>query len=1167
MKKRFLLFLSLVFFTSCNTKQESITNVNTTKDVLTHLQVTVLDELPESLKSKTIVLDTMPEPKTVLVPKNGGITKMLPFLQNEKGEPILNSEGKHFIMGEGGKSNFTNFTTNNGLALDAVSCSVIDRFGNLWFGTFGGGVSRYDGKSFTSFTTTQGLGNNMVWSIIEDKSGNLWFGTYGGGVSRYDGKSFTSFTTEQGLANNLVWSILEDKRGNLWFGTDGGGVSRYDGISFTSFNSANGLVNNMVRSIIEDKNGNLWFGTLGGGVSRYDGKSFTKYTTDQGLGSNSIFSIVEDKNGNLWFGTDGGGVSCYNGKIFKSYTTNQGLANNIVWSILEDKSGNLWFGTYGGGISRYDGISFTSFTTAQGLANNSVYSILEDKCGNLWIGTDGGGVSRYDGKSFTSFTTAQGLANNIVWSILEDKSGNFWFGTNGGGVSRYDGKSFTSYTTMHGLADNIVFSILEDKSGSIWFGTSGSGVCRFDGKSFTTYNTTQGLANNNVRSIIEDKSGNLWFGTVGGGVSRFDGKSFTTFTTLQGLANNRVYSILMDRNGYLWFGTYGGGVSHYDGKSFTTFTTAHGLANNMVYGILEDKKGNLWFGTDEGLSMISAGDVKKFEKEKNKKTNKNIISSFLFKSFKIADGLPDDFVTNVIQLTNGKIAISTNLGITVFNVSNNYSKLNDIEIYNSNTGYPVKDVNVGQNCMLLDRKGIIWAGTGSENSALIRFDYMALQKKYQIPTLVIQNIKIDEEPICWNNLQSKGIRKNIQDSATALLQNFFAYGKCFNSLQNLSLLKRFGNIKFDGITKFYPLPENLQLPSDHNHISFDFVAIETSKPFLVNYQYKLEGYDKDWSPLTNRSNASFGNINEGKYTFRLKAQGINGVWCKPISYSFKVLPPWYRTWWAYFIYILLFIMFLLIFIKWRERNLRNEKEKLEKIVEERTAMVEKQNEELIQKNILVEKEKQRSDNLLLNILPEEVAEELKAKGFAEAKQYDEVTVLFTDFKDFTRISEIMSPKELVEEIHSCFKAIDNIIGKYNIEKIKTIGDSYMCAGGLPIPNKTHAADIVSAGLEILQYIQTRIEEKNAIGKEAFHIRIGIHTGPVVAGIVGIKKFAYDIWGDTVNTASRMEANGEIEKVNISGTTYELIKEKFTCIYRGKILVRGKGELDMYFVEG
>lgn len=210
--------------------------------------------------------------------------------------------------------------------------------------------------------------------------------------------------------------------------------------------------------------------------------------------------------------------------------------------------------------------------------------------------------------------------------------------------------------------------------------------------------------------------------------------------------------------------------------------------------------------------------------------------------------------------------------------------------------------------------------------------------------------------------------------------------------------------------------------------------------------------------------------------------------------------------------------------------------------------------------------KKKSDKLLLNILPEIVAEELKSKGFAEAKLINEVTVLFTDFKSFTQLTEKLSPKELVAEINECFSAFDHIMEKYGVEKIKTIGDSYMAAGGLPTANNTHASDVVNAALAIQDFMQTHNEKKMSMGKLLFEIRIGVHTGPVVAGIVGVKKFAYDIWGDTVNMASRMESSGEVGKVNISATTYALVKDKFTCVYRGKVQAKGKGEIDMYFVD-
>lgn len=213
----------------------------------------------------------------------------------------------------------------------------------------------------------------------------------------------------------------------------------------------------------------------------------------------------------------------------------------------------------------------------------------------------------------------------------------------------------------------------------------------------------------------------------------------------------------------------------------------------------------------------------------------------------------------------------------------------------------------------------------------------------------------------------------------------------------------------------------------------------------------------------------------------------------------------------------------------------------------------------------ISKEKERSEELLLNILPEETAKELKEKGHADAQLIEHVTVLFTDFKGFTSLSEKLSPKDLVKDLHECFSAFDRICEKYGIEKIKTIGDAYMAAGGLPTPNKTHAEDVVRAAMEISAFVELGKKKKIENGEPFFEIRVGVHTGPVVAGIVGIKKFQYDIWGDTVNTASRMESSGAVGRVNMSESTYKLVHEKFDCEFRGEIEAKGKGKLKMYFV--
>lgn len=233
----------------------------------------------------------------------------------------------------------------------------------------------------------------------------------------------------------------------------------------------------------------------------------------------------------------------------------------------------------------------------------------------------------------------------------------------------------------------------------------------------------------------------------------------------------------------------------------------------------------------------------------------------------------------------------------------------------------------------------------------------------------------------------------------------------------------------------------------------------------------------------------------------------------------------------------------------KQRLLETRQEELEREVAERTASL--------------RDEKEKSDVLLRNILPEEVAAELKEKGSSEARLYNNVSVLFTDFVNFTQIAETLSPADLVAEIHHCFKAFDGIIETHGLEKIKTVGDAYIAVSGLPAENSAHAANVVAAALEIQAYMRRR----KAQNPGAFDIRLGVHSGPVVAGIVGVKKFAYDIWGDTVNTAARMEQHSEPGRINISTATYELIKEEFRCSYRGALEAKHKGKLGMYFVEG
>ena len=719
-------------------------------------------------------------------------------------------------------------------------------------------------------------------------------------------QNFSTYGKLQGLKHGTIGSMLQDKKGNLWFGTDGG-VSKYDGKSFNTFTEKEGLANNTVWCILEDKNGNLWFGTAGGGASKYDGKSFTTFTDKEGLTNNTVLSMLEDKSGNLWFGTDGGGVSKYDGKSFTTFADKEGLASNTVRSILEDKSGNLWFGT-SGGVSKYDGKSFTTFTDKEGLANNTVLSMLEDKNGNLWFGTDGGGVSKYDGNRIEAIEVAEKRREIIPQQTQQD-------------LKKINGKlvkSFTTFTDKEGLTNNTVLSMLEDKSGNLWFGTNGGGVSKYDGKSFTTFTDQEGLVNNTVWSILEDKSGNLWFGTIGG-VSKYDGKSFTTFTDKEGLANNTVLSILEDKSGNLWFGTYGGGVSKYDGNRIEAIEAA-------------EKRGEI-------IPQRTQQDLKKI--------NGKLVKSFT--TFTDKEGLANNTVLSMLEDKSGNLWFGTRFGLSKLTIvklveinekvrSNTLTEQDIIfKKYTYTDGFLGIGVNGGKT-MLQAKDGTIWIGA---NDRLTAMHPENMQTDTIAPNIQLTAIDLFNENISWVNLEQK------KDS-TLTLGNGVAVS----------------NFEFDGITKWYTLPENLSLAYNNNYLTFNFIGITMSQPKNVKYQYILEGNDENWSAITNKTSAPYGNLPHGTYTFNVKAMNSEGYWSKPFEYKFTIRPPFWQTWWFRTLVGLLILSSIWYYIKSREKKLVAEKEKLEKTVEERTIEVFEE-KKLVeqQKHIVEEKQKEILDSI------------------------------------------------------------------------------------------------------------------------------------------------------------------------------------------------------------
>ncbi|MBL4625919.1 MAG: SpoIIE family protein phosphatase, partial [Flavobacteriales bacterium] len=564
----------------------------------------------------------------------------------------------------------------------------------------------------------------------------------------------------------------------------------------------------------------------------------------------------------------------------------------------------------------------------------------------------------------------------------------------------------------------------------------------------------------------------LWFGTNGGGVSKYDGKSFINFTVKQGLANNFVLSIAEDKNGNLWFGTNGGGVSKYDGKSFINFTVEQGLANNYVYSIAEDKNGNLWFGTNQGLTVVLYGSGVS-SNNTNEIKMRNITKQL--------KNLPDKVIGGIQIDHRGRMLLGTNFGLYVLSAQDVENLVTSLQaealeakrevnltqvegtVYNQFTGYPVKDLNYGGNnngATCIDKNGIFWVGHGS--NGVTRVDLDAVNKSSAAPKVVINKVSLKGEDVCFYSLLSpleKGAREieNSQranssnpfrqrggtDSTIIAQQEVATYGNVLPQAERDTLSKRFAGVTFDGITSWYPLPENLMLPYEHNALTFEFNAIETGRNFLVNYQFALtegsppqtgaieakggvsagRGGKIEWSPITKKHEATYNNLWEGEYAFLLKAESPWGVWSEPIVFKFTVLPPWYRTWWAYLSYAVAGLLVIWLLIQMQTRKLKEEQKILEQKVEEATVELRVKNDELGNKNAEIESQKGKVEKVLIEV--EEAHEQL-------AEHHKEITDSINYAK---RIQDAMLKSEEhnnehLPEHYILFKPKDVVSGDY-----------------------------------------------------------------------------------------------------------------------------------------
>ncbi len=860
--------------------------------------------VPAQLTIVTPGTDTFSLPKTIVLKTHSVVCKQ------PKPQPAQPPRFKDAAI-----SDIQYLDVDQGLSSSFIKSVLTDKAGNLWFGTNGGGVSRYDGRSFENFTEKNGLCNNKVLTIFQDKTGRIWFGTEGGGVCCYNGDNFLWITEEEGLGNNTVLSLCEDKEGNMWFGTNGGGVCKFDGKSLTNYTEKEGLSNGSVRSIIQDSKGNMWFGTTGSGACKFDGKSFTYYGENEGFNSTIIHAIIEAKDGTLYFATEDGGVNIFDGKTVKFITAKRGLSSNCVVSLHEDKAGNIWIGTYDSGLCKFDGEEITVFSTKQGLTNNYILAMCEDNSGSLWLGTYGGGVCRFNNGSFTHYTEKEGIGSNTVRSITEDKEGNLWFGTFGDGIIRYDGSSFNHYAEKEGMPSSRIKASLRDND-NIWFGTEENGAVRFNGKTFENFTKEQGLNSNYILSMCRDNHGRVWFGTDEGGVCCYDGSQYMSLIDEEGLSKGIIPAMIQDKTGNMWFGTDGNGVCCYDGKFLKWYTTKTGLCSNVIKYIYEDKEGNIWFGSDgKGISILKA-----------KTINTN---NPAFETLSEKDGLSSNLIRSIVQDTTGNFWIATEMGLNYLSTKNGKK---EIHFYTSADGLKANNFYY---TTIIDKNNTIWWGNGKA-----------------LTNLNLNNYKLPETP---PSLQLNGL---------TLEQTFIDFHSLRDTLRSGKKIlvgdkdkKDLSNVELSKVENYYNYPLNLSLPHNINHLEFEFSAIDWSAVDKIRYTYILTGSDEDWSPLTTDNKASYNNLTHGSYTFKVKAVGVAGKWSNVFEYPFTIRAPWYLTFWAYALYAIVFIGIVVGFNNIRTRQLKARQHELEQTVAERTAEV------VEQKELIEEKQKEIVDSI------------------------------------------------------------------------------------------------------------------------------------------------------------------------------------------------------------
>ncbi len=963
------------------------------------------------------------------------------------------------------------------------------------------------------WTASDGLPGNTITDLIQDRYGYIYVGTYDGLV-RFDGYEFTILNRHSKTGFNCVSarSVYEDSQGILWVGSNDEGIVRVDGDDITIYTTNDGLPNNSIRDICEDKNGNIWIGTAGGVVYLTRNGDFvhplglSEYADDQGL----VVKLYCDTAGRIWLSTvKSGGLYCYSSGRFTRFRQLDAVASDSITAIGQDAKGAMLFGVTNHGLYKFDNGEISVFAGNSGLEKLTINDIALDNNNALLLGTNGGAWMYKDGE-FLKYTKEQGITDQNVIRIVQDREGNIWLATDRGGIEKLSMGKFR----MQNLGVTVN-AIAEDSNGNVWVGTDNGLYC-YDRKNDAVENELTRMCKDiRIRHIATARNGDLLISCYNTyGQIRYSKDGVTYWTTDDGLAGNKTRVALEDRNGRLWVGTTNGASVIAPDGTIQNITREQGLHNDYVMALYEDAMGRMWVGTDGGGISI-------FENYKNTG------------SITTEDGLAGNVIFKIMEDAAGIYWICTGTGV---------SRYDGNTFFNYSTAEGLGTDSIFQ--MMIDYTDTVWM---TSNKGISSVSLESMNQMLADPEKTI-------DPKFFNandGLRSGGVTStslSMTDSLGrlwfTLIDGFAVYDPVKIKSNTTLPLVHLETVLVDDVNVPFTDGSTITLPAQSKRIEFKYTGLSYISSEGLRFQYQLEGFDNNWSRTTSARTVSYTNLKPGQYRFKVKTANSDGLWSSEnATILIRKKARFYESpvFWVIMFLILLGIMYTVYVLR-----------------EHRHKVIQQQLETMVQiKTIDLENERQRSETLLLNILPKTIADQLKANSSRKiAQQFDQVSILFADIVSFTQITANISPEDLVSALNDLFTRFDEKARLFGVEKIKTMGDSYMAVCGLPVENPNHVHQIIY----FARALYDALDDYNKTAPVPFSMRIGVNCGSVVAGVIGSSKFIYDLWGDPVNVAFRMQNLCTPGKILVTEAVKEQLGDSVTFEESAVYEVKGKGPM-------